>query len=91
MTEDANQHRTAQFIGIGCLMTFLGGMSGAMVAVLVAKAVAFFTKAPTCEGIPTCDWHVYAGAGFVLGAISLPTLVLNRLRQSAQDAKRNRW
>ena len=88
--DDANEHRTAQFIGIGCLMTVLGGLSMAMAGVLLSTAVAFFTKAPRCDGLPTCNWHVYAGAGFVFGAVTLPMLVLNRLRLSAQDAKNNR-
>ena len=43
---------------IGCFMTPLGMMSGAMVGVLVSKIVAWLTKAPACEGIPTCNWYV---------------------------------
>ncbi len=71
-------------------MTVLGGLSMAMVGVLVSSAVAFWTKAPRCDGIPTCNWQVYAGAGLVIGAVTLPVLVLNRLRLSARDAKHNR-
>lgn len=71
-------------------MAALGGLSMAMVAVLASTAVAFSTRAPRCEGLPSCNWHVYAGAGFVFGAITLPVLVLNRLRQSASGTKRNR-
>jgi hypothetical protein len=83
--------RTAQFIGVGCLMTFLGAISCAMVGVLVSVMVGFLTRAPRCEGIPSCNWHLYAFGGAVVGAISLPMLVLNRLRQSARDAaERNR-
>ncbi len=70
-------------IGVGCFVTPLGAVSGAMVAVLVSKIVAYFTKAPKCPDIPTCDWHVYAGAGALIGAITLPTLVLRRLLKSA--------
>jgi hypothetical protein len=70
---------------IGCFMTPLGMMSGAMVGVLVSKIVAWLTKAPTCDGIPTCDWHVYAGWGALVG-LSLPALVLNRLFRSAPPA-----
>ena len=68
---------------IGCFMLPLGAVSGAMVAVLVSKIVAFFTKAPTCPEIPTCNWHVYAGIGALLGGLSLPVLVLRRLMQRA--------
>ena len=70
--------------GIGCFMVPLGFASGAMVAVLVAKIVAFFMHVPDCaEGMAVpCNWYQYAGVGGLLGALSLPTLVLWRLAQS---------
>jgi hypothetical protein len=70
---------------IGCFMTPLGAMSGAMVGVLVSKIVAWLTNAPACEGIPTCNWYVYAGWGALAG-LTLPVLVLRRLFQSAPAA-----
>jgi uncharacterized membrane protein len=70
---------------IGCFMTPLGLMSGAMVGVLVSKIVAYLTGAPSCEGIPTCNWYVYAGWGALVG-LTLPALVLRRLFQSAPPA-----
>ncbi|MBV9879879.1 MAG: hypothetical protein JO180_05245 [Gemmatirosa sp.] len=70
-------------IAIGCFMVPLGTFSGAMVAVLVGKIVAYFIKAPACEGLPLCDWYKYAGVGALLGALSLPSLVLWRLRRTA--------
>ena len=30
-------------------------------------------------GLPVCNWYVYVGVGGILGALSLPTLVLMRL------------
>jgi hypothetical protein len=66
-------------------MTPLGLMSGAMVGVLASKIVAWLTGAPACEGIPTCNWHVYAGWGALVG-LTLPALVLRRLFQSAPPA-----
>jgi hypothetical protein len=67
--------------GIGCLMLPLGAASGAMVAVLVSKIVAFFLKVPDCaEGMSVpCFWYKYAGVGALFGALTLPTLVLWRL------------
>jgi len=53
-----------------------------MTAVLVAKIVAYAMKAPSCPDIPTCDWYVYAGIGALLGALTLPLLVLRRLMQA---------
>lgn len=67
---------------VGCFMTPLGLMSGAMVGVLASKIVAWLTNARACPEIPTCDWHVYAGWGALAG-LTLPALVLRRLFQSA--------
>ena len=65
--------------GLGCFSVVIGAFSGGMVAVLVGKIVAGLTKAPSCEGLPTCNWYVYAGVGALVGAVTLPTLVLRRL------------
>ena len=75
----------ARNVGIGCFMTFLGMVSGSMIGVLVSKIVAWFAKAPSCPEIPTCDWHIYAGIGALLGAISLPTLVIRRIYGAPPD------
>ena len=68
-------------LAIGCLMVPLGAFSMAMVGVLVSKLVAWATKAPACQDIPACDWHIYAGWGALFGAVTLPLLVVRRLRQ----------
>jgi hypothetical protein len=73
-------------IAIGCFAAWIGGFSGAMIAVLASKFVAFLTKAPSCDGIPSCDWYLYALVGGILGALSLPWLVVSALR-SAPPAK----
>jgi hypothetical protein len=69
-------------VAIGCFMVPLGAASGGMTGVLVSKLVAWVTKAPSCSGIPSCDWYIYAGWGALLGALSLPALVSWRLLQS---------
>lgn len=76
-------------VAVGCLTTFLGTMSGGMVAVLVSKFVAFLNKAPACEGIPTCDWYVYWVVGATIGGISLPVLVLRALNRPKQAEPRS--
>jgi hypothetical protein len=52
-----------------------------MVAVLIGRIVEGFRGSPSCEGVPICNWTTYALVGAVLGAVSLPILVLRRLRQ----------
>jgi hypothetical protein len=81
----APEDRTARNIGVGCFTTFIGLWSGAMVAVLVGKIIEGMRGAPTCEGLPICNWHVYAAAGALIGGVSLPILALSRLRR--RDAR----
>jgi hypothetical protein len=68
-------------IAIGCFMAWVGALSGAMVAVLVSKGVAMATRAPACDGIPTCDWYIYAAVGAGIGFLTLPWLVVSALRR----------
>jgi hypothetical protein len=53
-----------------------------MVAVLVAKIVGAVQGCPAGEHGQPCNWHLYAGAGAIVGAVSLPILALRRLRRS---------
>jgi len=75
------EDRTARNIGVGCFTTFIGFWSGGMIAVMIGKVVEGVRRAPSCEGLPLCNWNVYAAVGAVIGAISLPMLVLMRLRR----------
>ena len=81
------EDRTARNIGVGCFTTFIGFWSGAMIAVLVGKIVEGVRGAPSCEGVPICNWNVYAAVGAILGAATLPILVLTRLRR--RDVRRD--
>lgn len=67
-------------------MTFLGFVSMAMVGVLFSAIVAKVTNAPACPDIPACNWYIYAFFGGLLGAVSLPILVLRRMHQSPPNA-----
>ena len=77
-SEDDERPRvtTARRIAIGCFTAWLGLVSGAMVAVLISKVIAFSTRARSCDGIPSCNWYIYASVGGALGAVSLPLIVL---------------
>ncbi|MEP7384786.1 MAG: hypothetical protein ABI910_24155 [Gemmatimonadota bacterium] len=65
--------------GLGCFTFVIGGFSGGMVAVLIGQFIDGLRKAPGCDGLPVCNWYVYVGVGGLLGAVSLPLLVLRRL------------
>ena len=68
-------------------MMVAGFFSGGMIGVLVGKLVGMVRRCTPEPGLPVCDWHLFAFAGGVLGMLSLPTLVLWRLRQSGADAE----
>jgi hypothetical protein len=71
----------ARNIGVGCITTVAGFFSGGMVGVLVAKLVGSIVGCRPVEGLPACNWWVYAGVGAVLGALTLPVLALSRLNR----------
>ena len=73
--------RTGRNVGVGCLMTVVGAFSGGMTGVLGAKVVDFFQRAPSCTDLPSCNWGPFFMGGALVGAITLPALVLMRLRR----------
>ncbi len=83
-----SEDRVGRNIGVGCFTFFIGGVSGGMTGVLIGKLVSFFTRAPACEGVPLCNWYVFAGYGALIGAVTLPVLAIWRLRRA--DARSDR-
>ena len=51
---------------------------------MVAKIVGWTTKCAPIEGLPACNWWVFAGWGGVVGLVTLPAMVLWRLRTSEE-------
>jgi hypothetical protein len=72
----------ARNIGVGCVTTVAGFFSGGMIAVLIGKLVGYVQACKPPEGLPACNWWVYAGIGAVVGALTLPVLALTRLSRS---------
>ena len=71
---------------VGCLTLVAGTFSGGMIGVLIAKIVGSARNYEPATGLPACDWHVYAGVGMLIGAVTLPVLALIRLRSSDSKA-----
>jgi hypothetical protein len=71
----------ARNIGVGCVTTVAGFFSGGMIAVLIGKFVGSMQGCEPPQGLPACNWWVYAGIGAVLGALTLPVLALRRLNR----------
>ena len=66
-------------VAIGCFMAWIGFLSFGMIGALVSRFMAFVTRATTCPDVPACNWHVYVGVGGLIGAISLPWLVVGAM------------
>lgn len=75
----------ARNLGVGCVSTVAGFFSGGMIAVMVGKFVGSIQGCQPTEGLPACNWWVYAGIGAVIGALTLPVLALKRLSQTRPD------
>jgi hypothetical protein len=82
VTAQDREDRSARNIGVGCFTTIIGGVSGGMIGVLVGKAIGTANRCVPIEGLPACNWHVYAGWGILAGALTLPVVTLWRLRRS---------
>ena len=76
---------TTRKVAIGCFSSWLGFASGAMVAALLSKFAAFLMRANACSGVPSCNWYVWAGIGGLVGALTLPLLVLRVLGKPAKS------
>ena len=71
-------------VAIGCFTAWIGFLSFGMIGALVSRFVAFVTRAATCPDVPACNWHVYVGVGGLVGAISLPWLVVRAMGKPKQ-------
>jgi hypothetical protein len=85
---DTPRREGPNYVAIGCLMIFAGFFSGGMIAVFVAKGVDIVRRCTPPEGLPACDWHIFMLSGGLLGAATLPSLVLWRLRRGGTEDKR---
>lgn len=78
-----DEYRASRRIGIGCVTVIAGFFSGGMIGVFVGKVVGSMRGCNPGPELPACDWQVYAGIGMLIGVVSLPILVLNRLMRGS--------
>ena len=83
--EYSRSELVARNIGVGCITMVAGFFSGGMIAVLVGKFVGSVQGCEPPQGLPACNWWVYAGIGAVIGTLTLPVLALRRLNQTRSD------
>ncbi len=79
-----DEYKLERRIGVGCVSVVAGLFSGGMIGVLVAKFVGSARGCQPSEGLPACDWHIYAGVGMLAGVITLPLLIALKMRQKAE-------
>ena len=85
---EAESRRWA-YVGVGCFTLIAGFAAGGMIGVLIAKIVGAVRHCPTeAETGAPCNWLTYAFFGAVLGAISLVSIALWRLRRSEHASNR---
>jgi hypothetical protein len=87
--EPPHRVSTTRKVAIGCFSSWLGFVSGAMVAALLSKFATFLTRANSCDGVPSCNWYIWAGVGGLFGAATLPFLVLRVLGKPAKSGTRD--
>jgi len=75
---------------VGCLTFVAGGFGGGMISVLIAKIVGSARRCEPPEGLPACDWHVYAAVGMLIGAVLLPAIVIRQIRKGEKSAGNSR-
>jgi len=83
--EPDRERVVARNVGVGCVTTVAGFFGGGMIAVFIGKVVGSVQGCKPPEGLPACNWWVYAGIGAVLGAVALPAVALIRLNQARPD------
>jgi hypothetical protein len=86
--EEAKESRAARNIGVGCITAVAGFFSGGMIGVFVAKVVGSIQRCEPAQGVPACNWPVYAVIGMGVGVLTLPSLVMWRLTRSDADQGR---
>ena len=55
-----------------------------MIGVLVGKVAGNVRRCVPIEGTPACDWYYFAVVGMILGAVTLPILILRRLSRKTR-------
>ena len=84
-----DEYRITRRVGVGCITVLAGFFSGGMLGVFVGKVVGSLTGCNPGPELPACNWQVYAGIGMLIGVVTLPILVLNRMiRGSAADREK---
>ena len=86
--DEIRESRAARNIGVGCVTAVAGFFSGGMIGVFIAKVVGSVQRCEPPQGVPACNWPVYAVIGMGVGALTLPSLVMWRLTRSDTNQER---
>lgn len=82
--EPTRTEAVASRVALGCFTTLAGAAGGGILGTMLAKIIGSINDCNPGEGLPACDWHVYAGYGVLAGVLLIPSLAFWRLRASAR-------
>ena len=86
--KELRESRAARNIGVGCVTAVAGFFSGGMVGVFFAKIIGSIQRCEPPEGVPACNWPLYAVIGMGVGVLTLPSLVLWRMTRKDPESGR---
>ncbi|MDQ3698213.1 MAG: hypothetical protein M3373_09335 [Gemmatimonadota bacterium] len=75
------------YASIGCLLAIAGVFAGGMLGVAFGWVVTKLRGCVPPQGFPICDIYDYWLPGMFIGALSLPGIVLWRLRRGAAETR----
>ena len=85
---ELRESRIGRNIGVGCITAVAGFFSGGMVGVFIAKVVGSIQRCEPPQGVPACNWPLYAVIGMGVGVLTLPGLVLWRMTRKDPEPER---
>lgn len=74
----------ASKVALGCFTSIAGAAGGGILGTMVAKIVGSVRNCDPGEGLPACDWHLFALPAALVGFLVIPSLAFWRLRASAR-------
>jgi hypothetical protein len=83
--EFSTAERIGQRVALGCLTIAGGTAGGFMLGTMVSKAVGSIRNCQPAEGLPACNYWLYAVPGALLGLVLVPAITFWRLHLSQRS------
>jgi hypothetical protein len=83
--EFSTVEKIGQRVAFGCFTTAAGSAGGFMLGTMLAKAVGSARNCAPAEGLPACDYWMFALPAAAAGFVLVPAITLWRMRFSKRD------